>query len=124
QDFVEIPARAHRVDEDQLDLLVRSNDENIPHCCVVVRRPAFRGVTSIGRQHAVKLRYGEVGVRDHWVVWRGSCRLFDIDGPLLVAVDGVDAQTDYFDIPAIEFRFELRHGAELGGANWCEILWM
>src|SRR5579885_1673536 len=38
QDLVEVAARGHRIDEDQLDLLVGSDDEHVAHRLVVVRR--------------------------------------------------------------------------------------
>ena len=42
QHLVEVAARRHRVDEDQLDLLVRADDEDVADRLVVGRRPVRR----------------------------------------------------------------------------------
>src|SRR4030095_4340037 len=41
QHFVEVTARRHRIDKNQLDLLVRADDVNIAHGCIIgwVSRP-------------------------------------------------------------------------------------
>ena len=43
-------------------------------------------------------------------------------GPLLVIVDRIDGQPDDFHAALVEFRLELGHGAELGGADRGKIL--
>src|SRR5215475_2251409 len=42
QDLVEVAAGSHRVDENELDLLVRANHEHVPDGLVIRWRPALR----------------------------------------------------------------------------------
>jgi len=67
--LVEVVTGRHRIDEDQLDLLGGSNDEDISNGLVVGGRP-FRGVpVGSGREHTPD---PEIGIADHRVVRRGS----------------------------------------------------
>ena len=52
QNLIEIAARAHRVDKDQLDLLVRTDDENV-RTVALSFGVRFRAVARVSREHAV-----------------------------------------------------------------------
>jgi hypothetical protein len=69
--FVEVAAGGHWVDEDELDLAVRADDEHVSYRLVVGRCPLHR-------------------------IARGSSALcfLDVVGPALVLVDWVDGQAD------------------------------
>ena len=122
QHFVEVAARGHRVDQHELDLLVRADDEHVAHRLIVGRRAAFRCARGARRQHAVGLGHLQVGVADHRVVRRKPDHVLDVCRPLRVIVDWVDRQPDDLDAALVEFRLQPRHGAELGGADGREIL--
>jgi hypothetical protein len=121
QHLVEVPAGRHRIDEDQLDLLVRADDEDVPHGLVVGRRPLRRVTGGLGREHPVELGDVEVRVADDRVVGRMPLRLLDVPRPLLVVVDRVDGQSDDLDVALVEVRLDLRHVAELGRAHRREV---
>src|SRR5881397_4434331 len=44
QNFVEVPAGAHRIAEHQFDLLIRTDNENSTHCRVECRSAAFGSI--------------------------------------------------------------------------------
>ena len=122
QHLVEVAPRRHRIDEDQLDLLVRADDEHVPHGHVVGRRPRLGIARRAGRQHVVELGHVEVGVADDRVAGPGALRLLDVVGPGLVVRGGVDGQADHLDSAALELRLDARHVAQLGGAHGREVL--
>ena len=117
QHLVEVAARRHRIDEDQLDLLVRPDHEDVAHRLVVGRRPLERVARGLSGQHPVELRDVEVGVADRREVGRLSLRLLDVLRPAGMAVDRVDREPDHLDAPAVELGLDLRHVAELGRAH-------
>ena len=102
QHFVEVAAGAHRVAEHQLDLLVRTDDEDGAHGGVVGGGAAFAGVAGFGGQHVVELGDFELRVADHRVIDLVALRFFDVLGPLAVAADRVHAQAD--DLGSCAFR--------------------
>ena len=122
QHLVEVAADRHRIDQDQLDLLVRADDEDVADGLVVGRRALGRIARHRRRQHAVELRHVEIDVADHRIVRREALRLLDVGGPAGVAVDRIDRQADDLDAALVELRLDLGHVAELGGADRREIL--
>ena len=62
------------------------------------------------------------GVTDHGVVDLVAGDVLDVDGPLAVALDGVDGEADDLGAALGELAFEAGHGAELGGADGGEVL--
>ena len=119
---VEVAAGGHRIDQNELDLLVRSDDENVAHRLVVGRR-ALGGIA--GRacgQHAVALRHIEVDVANHRVVRRKALRLLNVGRPAGMLFDRVDRETDDLDATLVELRFDLGHVTEFGGADRREVL--
>ncbi len=82
QDFREIAPRGHRIDQHQLDLLVRPDDEDVADSLVVGGRARERIARRRGRQHVVELGDVEIGVADHRIVRRGALRLLDVLRPL------------------------------------------
>ena len=124
QHLVEIASRAHRIDQDELDLLVRTDDEHVADGLIIVRRTAFRGPPRARRQHAVSLGDLQVGIADHWIVRGRSGHVLDIGGPFLVVVDRIDRKPDDLDAALVEFRLEPRHGAEFCGADRRKVLGM
>jgi len=124
QHLVEIPSGGHWIDQDQLDLLVRPNDEDVAHC-LIVGCGALRGVARGGcRQHVPGLGNLEIGVTDHRIVRRKTSGVLDVGSPFGVVSDRIDREAYDLDIALVEFRFEARHGAELGGADRREVLRM
>ena len=121
QHLVEVAAGRHRVDEDQLDLLVRPDHEHVPHRLVVGRRALRRLAGGVGREHPVELRDVEVRVADQRVVGRVSLRLLDVARPLGVVVERVDGEPDDLHVPAVELGLDAGHVAELGGAYGREV---
>src|SRR4051812_1519259 len=124
EDLVEVPARGHRVVQDELDLLVGTDDEHRPHGGVVGRCARLRVARDGGRKHVVELRHLEVGIADHRIVRRGTLRLLDVLRPALVIVYRIDAEADDLDASLVELRLDARHVAELGRAHRREILRM
>ena len=111
----------HRVDEDQLDLLVGADHEDVAHRLVVGRGARRRVARDVVREHPVELRDVEVGVADERVVGRGALRLLDVLRPLLVVLDGIDGEADDLDAAAGELRLDAGHVAELGRAHGREV---
>ncbi len=121
QDLVEVAPGRHRIDEDELDLLVGADHEDVAQRRVLCGS-AFGGVAlNVGRKHPVSLGDLEVGVGDHRVVRGGALRLLDVLGPLLVVVDGVDGQADDLHVALVEFRLDAGHVAELCRADGREV---
>src|SRR5215468_7985270 len=120
QYLVEVAARAHRVDEDRLDLLVGADEEHVAHRRVVHRR-AF-AAARVGMDHVVGLRDMKVRVADHRIVDRGPLRFLNILHPRLVVADWVDADADDLGVALVELGFELGHVTQLGRAYGREIL--
>ena len=112
----------HRVDQDQLDLLVRPDDEHVAHGGVVGGRAAGRAVAGAGRQHVVELGDLQLGVADHRVVGRVALGLLDVLDPAVMVVDRVDADADDLDAALVELGLDPGHVAELGGADRGEVL--
>jgi PAS domain S-box-containing protein len=121
QDLVEIAPARHRVGHRHLDLLVGADQEQRAHRRVRRRGAALRGAGFVGRQHAVKLGHGELGIADHRVARCVPLGLLDVFGPALVRVDRVDAQADQFAVSLRELGLDLRHVAQFGGAHRREV---
>src|SRR3954447_12188869 len=124
QHLVEVAAGGHGIDQDELDLLVRADDEDVAHGLIVGGRAFCRVSQHRGRQHPVELRHVEVDVGDHRIVRREALRLLDVARPARMLVDRVDRQAYDLDAALVELRLDLGHVAELGGADGGEILWM
>ncbi len=120
--LVEIAPHRHRIDQDELDLLVGADDEDVAHRLVVGRR-ALQGIAgNLGRQHVVELGDGEIGVADHRIIGCRALRLRNVLRPLRMAVHRIDGKADDLHMALVEFRLELGHGAELRRADGREIL--
>ncbi|MCY1504967.1 hypothetical protein D9M68_391580 [compost metagenome] len=117
QHLVEVAAGGHRIDEDEFDLLVRTDDEDVAHRLVVGWRALGRVAGNRRRQHAVELRDGVVDVGDHREVRRMALRFLDVGGPAGMPVERIDGEADDLDAAPVEFRLDARHVAELGGAD-------
>jgi hypothetical protein len=78
QNLVEVAPGRHRIDEDQLDLLVRADHEHVAHGLVVGGRALRRVAAGVGGEHVVELGDREVPVADDGVVGRGALRLLDV----------------------------------------------
>ena len=122
QHFIEIAPGGHRIDQNELDLLVRADDEHVAHRLIVGRRAALRRAGRARRQHAVELGDGEVRVADHRKVRRHALRLPDVVRPFLVEIDRIDAEANDLHAALVEFGLDLCHVAELGGADRGEVL--
>src|SRR5262249_61071709 len=78
QYLVEVAARGHRIDENELDLLVRADDEHVAHRLVVGGRTALRSARRGGWQHAVEFGDFQVGVAHHRIVGGEADDVFDV----------------------------------------------
>src|SRR6516162_6364400 len=124
QHLVEIAAGRHRIDQNELDLLVRSDDEDVAYGLVVGGRALRRVAGHGGGKHAVELRHLEIGVCDDRVIGGETLRLLDVAGPAVMAGERVDGQSDDLDAALVELGLDLGHVAELGGAHRREVLGM
>src|SRR5262245_27430727 len=124
QHLIKVAAGGHRIDQDELDLLVRADDEHVAYGLIVGGR-AFRRIAGDGgREHAVELGDVEIHVGDHRIVGRVPLRLLDVVRPARVFVERIDGQADDLDAALVEFRLDLCHVSELGGADRREVLGM
>ena len=124
QDLVEVAPGGHGVDQDELDQLVRPDDEDVAHGGVVRGGPAFGRAFGVRRQHAVELGDLEVGVGDHGKVGRRPLRFANVRRPAGVIVHRVDGKADHLDPALVELGLQPGHGAQFGGADRREILGM
>ncbi|MNL53853.1 hypothetical protein D3C87_1771340 [compost metagenome] len=76
------------------------------------------------RQHAVELRHVVVDIGDHRKVRLCPLRFRDVADPAGMAVERIDGEPDDLYPAPVEFRLDLGHVAEFGGADWREILRM
>src|SRR5690348_8313563 len=123
QHFVKIASRAHRVDQHRLDLLVRSDDEDIAHRRVVVRG-AGAAAARVRMDHVVRLRDLEVLAADDRIVDCRALRFLDVLRPARVIAHRVDADADDLRVALVEFGLQARHRAELRRADGGEVLRM
>src|SRR5262249_32902881 len=122
QHFIEIAPGGHRVNDDQLDLLVGPDDENVAHGQIVHRRALGRITRSTGGKHPIELGDSQIGVSYEWIVRREALGLFDVGRPFRVRVHRVDAKTDNLGVAFVELRLESGHVPQFGGAHRGEIL--
>ena len=122
QNLIEVAARGHGIDQQQLDPLVRPDDEDVAHRGVVGGGAAFRTAFGVGGQHAVQFGNLQVGVADHGIVGTHALGLLDIVRPFGVVLHRIDRQPQHLDAALVEFRLQLGDGAQLGGADRREIL--
>ena len=122
QHLIEIASAAHRIDQHQLDLLVRTNNEHRSHGGVVCGRAAIAGGSRLGGQHVIELSHLQFGIADHGEGNFGALRFFDVTGPFAVTGHRVDAQADNFRVPLGELRLQAGHVSQFGGAYRSEIL--
>src|SRR5262249_50801202 len=66
----------------------------------------------------------EVAIGDERVVGGEALRLLDVAGPLVMAAERIDGQSDDLDAALVEFWLDLGHVAEFGGAYRREVLGM
>ena len=121
QHLVEVAAGRHRIDEDELDLLVRADDEDVAHGLVLRGGARRRIAVDVRRQHAVELGDVELAVTDQRVVRGRTGDRLDVLGPLLVVADGVDGEPDDLRVALVELGLDRRHVAELGRADRREV---
>src|SRR5215204_2402828 len=93
QHLVKVAARGHRIDEDQLDLLVRPDDKHVPYSLVIGRGASLGSSLGAGWEHTLALRDREVRVADHRVVWRMTLRLTNIICPFRVVICRINTQS-------------------------------
>ena len=121
QHLVEVAAGGHRIDQDQLDLLVRADHEDVADGLVVRRSALGRVALDVRRKHPVRLRDLELRIADQRIVGRRALRLLDVLRPPLVVVERVDRESDDLHAALVELRLDVRHVAELGGADRGEV---
>lgn len=63
-------------------------------------------------------------VTDDWELEVAARDLINILDPSPMRLDGVGRKTDQLDATLGELGLKLCKSAELGGANWCVVLWM
>ena len=124
QHLVEVAAGGHRIDQNELDLLVRADDEHVAHGLIVRRRAFGRVAGHGGGEHAVELRHREVGVGDHRIIGSEALSLLDIVRPAMMTGEWIDRQAHYLDAALVELGFDFGHVAKLSGADRREILWV
>src|SRR5262245_5283224 len=73
QHLVEVAARRHGIDENELDLLVGADDEHVADGLIVGGGSRLGVAGGGGRQHAVELGDLEVGIADHGIVRAKPC---------------------------------------------------
>jgi hypothetical protein len=122
QHLVEVAAGRHRIDEDQLDLLVGPDHEDVAHRLVVGGRASLRLAVDAGGQHPVQLRDRQIRVADERIIGRRALCLLDVLGPLRVILGRVDREADDLHVALVELRLDARHVAELGRAHRREVL--
>src|SRR5262249_1699981 len=115
QNFVEVSARARRIGDHQLDLLIGTNHVDRADC---------ECVTRVGVNHVIKVRYFTVTVCDHRKIALPSLTLFNFVRPFSVLISRIDAQSDYLYVARFEVRLQPRCFAKLSCAHWCEVFWM
>src|SRR5215471_12102991 len=120
--LVEVAPGGHRVDEDQLHLLVRADDEHVADGLVVGGRAVGGVAGDVGAEHPVRLGDFEVVVADDRVVRARALCLFDVVGPEVVLAGRVDREADDLRVALVELGLDLGHVAELGGADRSEVL--
>ena len=124
QHLVEVAAGRHGIDHDQLDELVRPDDEDVAHRLEVRQWPAGRSAGHLRRQHAVELGDLELGVADQRIVGREALGLLDVTQPAGVALHRIDRQAGDLHAAPVELRLDLGQVAQLGRADRREILGM
>ena len=124
QNFVEVPAGAHRIAEHQFDLPIRTDNENSTHCRVECRSAALGSIPGIGRQHVIELRDLQFGIADQRVIHLVALCLFDVCRPFAVTADGVHAQPEDLAVSFGEFGLQSGHISEFRRADRSEIFWM
>ena len=121
QNFVKVAAGAHRVNEHQLDLLVRADQEDRAHRGIVRRRATLGRGSRIARQHIIELCDLEFRVADQRVVHSVALSLFYVRCPFSVTAYRVHAQPDNLAVSLREFGLQPGHVAEFGGANGSKV---
>jgi len=124
EDFVKIASAAHGVDQHEFDFFVGTDHKYGANRRVVGGRAAFAAVARFGGQHVVEFRNFEFRIADHGIVHLMTLRLLNVAGPLAVAGDGIDAESDDFRVALGELRLQAGHIAQFGGAYRGEILWV
>ncbi len=82
----------------------------------------IRGILVI--QHVVFESDLSLLVTNYWESKIASADLVNVLNPLSVAINSVGRQADQLDSSSCKFWLEFRERAELGGADWCEVLWV
>src|SRR6266581_276927 len=121
QHFVEVTARRHRINKDELDLFVRTDDVNVAYGSVVGRRALFRVAPGLGWEHPIQLRNLEISVADNWIIRRIALRFLDVLSPSLMIASRIDRQSDDLHVSAVELWLNLGYIAEFGRADRGEV---
>ncbi|MNY26136.1 hypothetical protein D3C86_1599670 [compost metagenome] len=124
ENFLEITAGGHRVGEDQLDLLVGTDDKDGAHGGVIGRRAAFGTVASTGRQHVVELRDLQVLVADQRIIDVETGRGANVVLPFFMAFNRIDRNADDLHAAFFEFRLQAAHRTKFRRADGREIFRM
>jgi hypothetical protein len=124
QDFIEIPAGAHRITQHQFDFLVRPNNKHSSDRRIVCGGAAFRRRPFVSGEHVIEFGDFEVWVSDHRIIHFVTLRFLDVRGPLSVTSHGVYAQPDNLAVSFCKFGLQTSHISEFRRADGCEIFWM
>src|SRR5262249_23995504 len=111
--LVEVASGARRISEHRFHLLVRPYD---------IYRTHGEYIAHLGVNHVVESRDLLISVGNDRIVEAGALGLFDVHGPLLVRLRGVDTQAYNLDAALVELRFELGHITKFRGADGGEVL--
>ena len=124
QHLVEIPSRAHRINQHGLDELVGPDQVDGSDGLVRRGRSALRRGAGVRRQHVVELGNVEVAVADQWVAHVAARCILDVGQPARVIADGIYREPDDLAVTLRELGLELREITELGRTDRREILRM
>jgi hypothetical protein len=120
QHLGEVAAHGHRVGHAQLELLVRSDDEDRAHRRAVGRRAPV-GQIGLGGQHVESFGNGQPVIGDDREFRGRAADLLDIALPFAVILDTIDRDADHLGAAFLPFSGQPRDGTEFGGADRCEI---
>ena len=124
QHFIEIPAGAHRIGDDQLDQLIRTDDKHGTDCGIVRRGPLFRGAAGVRVDHVVELGHLQVAVAYQRIVDCMALGFLDVVQPGVMVIDRIDAQADNLGVAFVKLRLEPGHVSQFRRADRGKILGM
>src|SRR5581483_6555389 len=121
---MEIAPGAHRIGQYQLHFFIGTDNEHGSNRGVVGGGTTLGVAARVGMNHSIQLRHLKIRIADQRIVRRRAGRVPDVLRPAPVVIHGIDAQANHFHVALVEFRFEFRDRAELGGADRREVLRM